>query len=67
LNSRQVTEDGKPVQGNEVHHQSPILEENQPENIEVHIDRAPHLKGIVEVIFHKLGFLHLLDKREGIL
>jgi len=28
----------------------------------VHIHKAPHLKGIMDVFLHKLGFLHLLEK-----
>ena len=37
LNSRQVTEDGKPVQGNEVRPHLPTLVENQPKNM-----KSPH-------------------------
>jgi len=32
-----------------------------------HINRTPHLKGIMGVILHKLGFLHLLEKGGRIL
>ena len=32
----------------------------------VHMHRALHLKGIVGVFLHKLGFLHLLEKGGGI-
>ena len=31
----------------------------------VHMHRTPHLKGIVGVILHKLGFLHPLGKGGG--
>jgi len=32
----------------------------------VHMHKTPHLKGIVGVFLHKLGFLHLLEKGGGI-
>jgi len=32
----------------------------------VHMHKNPRLKGIMGVILHKLGFLHLLDKGGGI-
>ena len=31
----------------------------------VHMHKTPHLKGIVGVFLHKLGFLHLLEKGGG--
>jgi len=62
LNSRQVTENGEPAQGNEVRLHIPTPMENQLKMLKVHMHRTPCLKGIVGVILHKLGLLLLLEK-----